>query len=101
MKLISLFAGSAPTTLRQFDAGDDFLAVQLEHAFQPSPLDRERDACAARCTVLTQQIKDFDAEIARMTELRDEHIAILAGEEAKQKAMDARMQVSRPALAAE
>jgi hypothetical protein len=64
-------------------------AFAIEPAFNPQPVELEADACHANAAVLMVEIGRDEAEIKHWTNLRDQHRAMLAAEEAKAKVLAA------------
>ena len=57
--------------------------------FDPQPVELDLDDTRIRANALRTAIENDNAEIARLTSLRDQHLAMLAGEEAKAKVLAA------------
>jgi hypothetical protein len=57
--------------------------------FNPQPVELDLDETRVRAEILRTAIQDDNAEIARLTGLRDQHLVMLAGEEAKAKVLSA------------
>lgn len=62
-------------------------AFACEPAFNPQPIELEAEASREKTDALRAEINRDNDEIAHWTNLRDQHLAMLAGEEAKAKVL--------------